>query len=497
MNKFDDISKEGKKFLSRFSDLKDKRFVLYGTGRLTERLLPMIRDKFNIVALMDSDETIIGFTKYDLPVVSLSEAEEKADIIIINTAEIYWNAIYERIAGTKLPVYYTNGYRADEKNWIAKTRQWYTEYCSVENFDVEKRSEQKKLEALVIKYFFQNICVTYKTDEQIIYNSAEDYGYCLYGPVILTFFIWLINKANTYDLEELLFPARDGYLLIDEYREFIKLFKLDRAPVAKYIAGSRRMILVAGICDEESFKEVATHTFSGTFAGYMKNRFFISVEGKEGGEFIILPRDEKKVFSMMQPYMQEIQQEIELERKDYLRYLKRQNIGKKVGVVDTGYSGRLPYHLGKLLQLEIFPTFYWYGDMSDQNIYNDAKQIEACFQENNDVVAKGCQLEKHRILNESIFTAPYGMMQRVKGEEICYMEQEIDFGVNEEINVGIKRFLKDASKVLSKQIIGDSQKAKELALWADGFFGEVYQNTKLSSEQQKRIKYSDGWFGNS
>ena len=77
------------------------------------------------------------------------------------------------------------------------------------------------------------------------------------------------------------------------------------------------------------------------------------------------------------------------------------------------------------------------------------------------------------------------------------MEQEIDFGVNEEINVGIKRFLKDASKVLSKQIIGDSQKAKELALWADGFFGEVYQNTKLSSEQQKRIKYSDGWFGNS
>lgn len=494
---FDDVSKEGKTFISNFSAVKGKKLVLYGTGRLTERLLPMIRDEFDIVALMDSDETLTGSEKYGLPIISLQEAEEKANIIIINTAEIYWNAIYERMIDCNMPIYYTNGCRADEKTWIDKTEQFYKEYSTLIVQDMCQLCEQEILKVLVLRRFFENVCSNYQKGEQIVYSSAEDYGYCLYGPIILTFFIWLINKANTYDLEELLFPARDGYLLIDEYREFIKLFELDRAPRAKYIAGSRRMILVAGICDEESFKEVAAHTFSGTFAGYMKNRFSISVEGKEGGEFIILPRDEKKVFSMMQPYMQEIQQEIESERKDYLRYLKRQNISKKVGVVDTGYSGRLPYHLGKLLQLEIFPTFYWYGDMSDQNIYNEAKQIEACFQENNDVVAKGCQLEKHRILNESIFTAPYGMMQRIKDEEICYMEQDMDFEINEEINNGIKRFLKDASKVLSKQIIEDSQKVKEMALWADGFFGEVYQNTKLSSKQQDRIKYSDGWFGNS
>ncbi len=108
---------EIEQFHISFDRFRDKRIVLYGIGRFTAALLDNI-DGFNFVGLMDRSPENIGKTKYGLPVISLSEAEEKADMIVINTASVYWRLIYHRIKGSKLPIYFLDGTLAcdDEDN---------------------------------------------------------------------------------------------------------------------------------------------------------------------------------------------------------------------------------------------------------------------------------------------------------------------------------------------------------------------------------------------
>lgn len=104
-NKYD---LEATEFKKNFMDFQNKKIVLYGTGRMTMTLLERVK-AFNIIGLLDRDESLIGKMKYGIKVLSRQEAEENADIIIINTAECYWNTIYCRIQDWKTPIFTRNG----------------------------------------------------------------------------------------------------------------------------------------------------------------------------------------------------------------------------------------------------------------------------------------------------------------------------------------------------------------------------------------------------
>jgi len=96
-----------------FKDRKNLKIAIYGTGRMTATLLTYLND-FHIIGLLDRDATIIGKEMYGVRILSQQEAEENADIIIINTSETYWNTIYQRIHDWKIPIYFRNGKRASE-----------------------------------------------------------------------------------------------------------------------------------------------------------------------------------------------------------------------------------------------------------------------------------------------------------------------------------------------------------------------------------------------
>lgn len=110
MTKFD---YEIENFINHFSKYKAKKIALYGTGRMTATLISGVNN-FNFAGLCDRDECLTGTQVYGLPVLSREQAENLADLIIINTSETYWNTIYQRIKNWKLPIYFLNGQRASE-----------------------------------------------------------------------------------------------------------------------------------------------------------------------------------------------------------------------------------------------------------------------------------------------------------------------------------------------------------------------------------------------
>lgn len=130
MGKKSKFDYEVENFNAQFEKYKDKNVVLYGTGRMTATLVNRIKG-FKIIGLCDREKSLIGEEKYGLPVLSKQEAEEKADILIINTSATYWNTIYHRIKNWNIPIYFLNGElaieqikdRTNEQYWKTSMKQ--------------------------------------------------------------------------------------------------------------------------------------------------------------------------------------------------------------------------------------------------------------------------------------------------------------------------------------------------------------------------------------
>ena len=117
-----------KAFTETFASYKEKRIALYGIGAFSATVIERL-EEYNIVGLLDRDPNNIGKILYGVPILSKEQAEEQADIIIINTEASYWQTIYKRIRDIKIPVYYRNGQKAyiiDEKKYDSDLEYWET-----------------------------------------------------------------------------------------------------------------------------------------------------------------------------------------------------------------------------------------------------------------------------------------------------------------------------------------------------------------------------------
>lgn len=113
-NQYDAFKSSAQGFIEQFKNVKDKKIVIYGIGQYTATLLPKL-DDFHIIGLLDGDDSNIGKIVYGHRILSVKEAEETADLIVINTSSFYWEMIFKRIENIKIPVYYANGSRAYKK----------------------------------------------------------------------------------------------------------------------------------------------------------------------------------------------------------------------------------------------------------------------------------------------------------------------------------------------------------------------------------------------
>ena len=155
-------------FNENFKEFKRLKIVLYGIGRYTATLVEGLKD-FNFVGLMDKDPANVGKIMFGFPIISKEEAEEKADLVVINTSETYWNVIYNRIEDIKIPVYYKNGEKAEKK----KKQQYHNSYKDLSWKELNSKVE----DAQIISFdffdtlFVRNVCnprdVFYLLEEEI------------------------------------------------------------------------------------------------------------------------------------------------------------------------------------------------------------------------------------------------------------------------------------------------------------------------------------------
>lgn len=688
-------------FAEAFKEKKACKIALYGTGRMTATLLERLRG-FHIIGLLDRDEELIGKSVYGVSVIDREEAEQKADILIINTTESYWNVIYNRIRDWNIPIYFRNGQRAEEsvssgpedleywnKAYLEQTilgydvisfdifdtlvmrkvldpidvfrltekkirRQlgknvefvlyrkraaglltdptideiyekvqelmkcsremcqamkqceWETElslliaredivslckslqkkkevyfisdmyYSSAMLQDIlrcagieaepsqifvscEKRKSkgngdlweyyqntvvkgrraihigdnenadcQKAEQQGVDSFFVMNavdmlkrssmrtalpkavtlyasmalgLCVSrifnspfafHDTKGVVEFKNSEEAGYCLFGGVAYSFLLWTLKQAYLDGIEELLFFAREGYLLIEQYHYLLALLKID-GPKAVYLEISRRAIMGASVSCKEDIYDLARFPYDGTVQDFFRDRFGVRVEDVTYENVLMadIQKDEKKLFGMLNRYMPEIDCSLKCEQKGYRKYFESMNIGNNFAVIDSILYGNTQYYLGKFLGKRT-KGYYFSVCLEANNRCIADNEMKGCFQKKTDCSGRDTAVFRYASILEAFFTSPEGMLINIKESgEKNYAERmtnQMKFEVRRKMQKGVLHFIKDMIDLQKEREIEHLASDEQ---YTDFLFGCFMDNGFEPSNEMKDSFYYD------
>ena len=305
---------------------------------------------------------------------------------------------------------------------------------------------------LVAAKLFNSPFALCSTNGKVSYDDSEIYGYCVYGPLLEKFLIWLYYNSRKDGIDKLLFFARDGYFLEKDYKIVSELLNDGYKQHWCYLPISRRLIYMATMESEDNLKRVVAFPYVGTFADYMKSRFEITVTdvtSEYNDRQINTVGDSQDILKWIQPYKDEIIKEAKRERENYLRYLKADGDMQKgltYGTVDLGYYGTNQYYLQRLTGIKT-NGYCFYACLEKDNVYISDISMTGCFQYGDDYTAEKSIARKKNMYIETFITAPHGMIRCIdnKGQSICEADGKSQeyFHIKEKVNCAAVDFISD------------------------------------------------------
>ena len=250
-----------------------------------------------------------------------------------------------------------------------------------------------------------------RTKGKIFFENNIDTGYTLLGNAMYNFHLWLMESAEKDDINQLLFFAREGYLLLPQYEYMCRLLEKNQAAQGKYLEISRRAIFIASIKNIEGIIEVAEFPFQGNAYEFFKDRFGVTIEEEhlKTVQMLDIQKDEKNLKAFIEPYTNMILQEAEQERKNYITYLTKFDIDERTGVVDSALYGTTQHYLQNVLNQRVI-GYYFCACLDESNPYHETNHMRGCFQAKEDTSGKKCAMFNNSKFNEAYYTAPKGML---------------------------------------------------------------------------------------
>lgn len=214
-------------------------------------------------------------------------------------------------------------------------------------------------------------------ERRIGVGSAYDIGYIFFAPMICDFVLWFREKVQEFELKNIFFCARDGYLIKQLYDELCNSIS------SVYFLTSRTAAIRAGMENESDIQYVGEMKFSGSLRRQLEKRFGIHIgETEETSELL--------------DYKEQILERAALNRKNYQRYIDRQMLKEgdaaffdfvAKGTTQMYMSRLLPQHLKGIYFLRLdeeqmrgknldIVSFYHGADKNDSAIFQDYYILE-------------------------------------------------------------------------------------------------------------------------
>lgn len=296
-------------------------------------------------------------------------------------------------------------------------------------------------------------------------RNLEDFGYVVFGPLVLAFLGWLAAHPALRLQHHVYFLSREGYVLRDLYEAMRESFPELGLPPSTYFHISRRVVLATAQASRFDAAMILEGTgFHGSFADLLKNRigFEPDLPSPLGDWTIRLPEDAESVKKAIDALQPELQEHAMHEAELLTAYCRQcgMEAGGRYAVVDIGYSGTIQ----RGLQMSFDATFtgFYFATFSSIQRAEDAGGHTFGYYE--DFIRPWSSerpLAKHSFFVESFLTAPHTQVQGYRSVDgsiepvfkTPVAGTESSVAVLERLHDGARNFCRDSLECFGSELL--------------------------------------------
>lgn len=362
--------------------------------------------------------------------------------------------------------------------WMASAMQ--TTLAHVESL------EQRCILGNLIWRCCENPFVLQKGKGVLAVDSPEKIGELFLGVLYDEFVGWLAGELAGKEIEQLLLPARDGFLIEQMLiQQGVQSFEY------KYFKASRRAVSVAAIQSTEDILLLAERGFQGTYGELLQRRY--GVNPRPGDALQNRKVKGAPVYDIREyvlSYQEEIFLQAEQERCNYLAYLRSLGLlnEKKQAIFDFVAGGTVQYFMQKLLNERLVGVYF--ATMNHPVVrYHLEEDIVSAY---GNICSYGVenQVAKHYLFLETIMVDGYPTLNHVESDKFIYEKDENDsFSVVQKVQQGILRYQRDMMEI--KELV---PRWKDQRDFADQLFGMLFDGGCQVSEDIRQVFTNDDVF---
>ncbi len=318
---------------------------------------------------------------------------------------------------------------------------------------------------LFISRIFNSPFVFEDSERRLCVDRAGDIGYLFCAPMITDFVHWMQGRINEDGIGQVLFGARDGYLLQKLYE------MLDSTEGSFYFHTSRTAAIRAGMRTESDIDYVDSMRYSGTPEEALRVRYGIDVPNVDSVDRNAL-----------------ILEKAEHQRENYRKYIEKLGIkGGDLAFFDFVAKGTTQMYLQKMFSQHM--KGYYFLQLEPEFMADKGLDIEPFYSD--EEKDKSAIFDNYYIL-ETVLTAPHPQMEEMddNGNPVFVKEtrSEKDLAVFDRMQSGIIDYFEDYTYILPDSVREKNKKLDEMLL-------ALVNRVKILDDDFLSIRVEDPFFG--
>ncbi|MGN0710617.1 MAG: hypothetical protein ACI4LO_02565 [Anaerovoracaceae bacterium] len=311
--------------------------------------------------------------------------------------------------------------------------------------NVTTLEERKILGCFVASTFNDPFCLS-EAKGRLKLGTLFEFGYNIAAPIFMTFVSMMVEYAEKHADTEILFCARDGFLIKQLYEEVKRTERYKNLPEGIYFLTSRRAISVACVQSWEDIELILEKTtLNDCMGNLLENKFGIKPKDNDFERDIKIVGDEGRtqLKKYIRKYEEDILRKAELERQGYKKYLGGLSIQNKDCIVfDFVTTGTTVYYINKLFgkgeKLICFAT------ANTPNCFTEHLKESVSLFENKYSNSSEWNFINSYMVGECILTSPKGQLISFDQDGKPIFRGENDSFANmSEVHRGISEYLKE------------------------------------------------------
>lgn len=295
-------------------------------------------------------------------------------------------------------------------------------------------------------------------------KSAYDIGYVLFAPMITDFVIWFGSQIENYNIKNIWFGARDGFLIKKMYDKMVN------NNTSTYFLTSRMAAIRSGILSVQDLEYVQSMKFSGSVKEQLKERFGIELS-------------ENDALDNIMDYFEKIVLKSKDCQRNYLKYIDGIDIrDSDIAFFDFVAKGTTQLFIQKLIDKHIKGLYFLQlekDNMSKKNIdiisfYDSDNLVDSSIFDNYYILETILTSDQPSVIQFDKNGSPiYAKETRKQSDIICFKE----------VQNGIYDYFIDFLELCPIDEVKINRKLDEIILnLIHGFNIEVEQFTQMQVE---------------